>query len=160
MVWQGPDPCANSCCVQHLQSWVRSCWQTAGLWSLLSAWSSVIPLCGRLPAACWWSIVKNSWIGLCWPDIHAPRIIIIIIIAFKGSIRDVLQSPHCTVNRLQHIHTLKWPGRNRVQITYNTSSAYHMQRVTCHVVWRDSSAIKVDRVVIIFILALFYWQNY
>ena len=28
--------------------------------------------------------------------------------------------------------TLKWPGRNRVQITWNTSSAYHVQ-VSCYV---------------------------
>ena len=33
-------------------------------------------------------------------------------------------------------------------------------RVTCHVVWRDSSAIKVDRVAIAFIWALFYWLNH
>ena len=25
--------------------------------------------------------------------------------------------------------TLKWPGRKRVQITYNTSSAYHVQHI-------------------------------
>ena len=29
-------------------------------------------------------------------------------------------------------HTFKWPGRNRVQITCNTSSAYHVQ-VSCYV---------------------------
>ena len=28
--------------------------------------------------------------------------------------------------------TLKWPGRNRVQITCNTSNAYHVQ-VSCYV---------------------------
>ena len=32
-----------------------------------------------------------------------------------------------------------------------------MQRVVCHVVGRDSSAVKFDRVEIAFILALFYW---
>ena len=31
-------------------------------------------------------------------------IIIIIIITFKGAIQDFLQSPHCAVNRLQHVH--------------------------------------------------------
>ena len=55
--------------------------------------------------------------------------------------------------------TLKWSGRNCVQITWNTSSADHVQSVTCHVVRRDSSAIKFDRVEIAFILALFYWLN-
>ena len=39
--------------------------------------------------------------------------------------------------------TLKWPGRNRVQITCNTSSAYHVQ-VSCQ-------AIRFDRVEIAFI---------
>ena len=57
-------------------------------------------------------------------------IIIIIIIAFKGAIRDFLQSPHSAANCLQHV--LKWPGRNRVQITCNTSNAYHVQ-VSCYV---------------------------
>ena len=33
---------------------------------------------------------------------------------------------------LSPIRTLKWPGRNRVQITCNTSSAYHVQ-VSCYV---------------------------
>ena len=58
--------------------------------------------------------------------------------------------------------TLKWPGRKRVEsraahrglITCSTSSAYHVQhierlsraacRFTCHVVRRDSSAIKFE----------------
>ena len=53
--------------------------------------------------------------------------------------------------------TLKWPGCNRVQITCNTSSVYHVQHAVCHVARRDSSTIKFDRVEIAFILALFYW---
>ena len=40
------------------------------------------------------------------------------------------------------VGTLKWPGRNRVQITCNTSNAYHVQRTVCHVLRKDSSAIK------------------
>ena len=58
-------------------------------------------------------------------------LIIIIIIAFKGAIRDFLQSPHSATNCLQHVRS-KWPGRNHVQITCNTSSAYHVQ-VSCYV---------------------------
>ena len=54
-------------------------------------------------------------------------------------------------------HMLKWPRRNRVQITCNTPSAYHVQPAACHLVRRDSSAIKFDRVEISFILALFCW---
>ena len=49
--------------------------------------------------------------------------------------------------------TLKWPGRNRVQITCNISSAYRMQHVKCRVVRRDSSAVKFDTAEIAFILA-------
>ena len=44
-----------------------------------------------------------------------------------------------------------------MKITCNTSSAYHVQRVACHVVRRDSSAVKFDRVEIAFILALLHW---
>ena len=53
--------------------------------------------------------------------------------------------------------SLKWPGRNRVQITCNTSGAYHVQHVVCHVLRRDSSAIKFERVEIAFILSHYRW---
>ena len=69
--------------------------------------------------------------------------IIIIIIVFKGAIREFLTSLR---RELSPTRTLKWSGRNRVQITCNTSGAYHVQHVVCHVVRRDSSAIKIDRV--------------
>ena len=39
----------------------------------------------------------------------------------------------------------------------NTLSAYHVHHAVYHLVRRDSSAIKFDRVEIAFILALFYW---
>ena len=57
---------------------------------------------------------------------------------------------------LSPTRTLKWPGRNRVQITCNTSRAYHVQvsYVTCHLVRRDSSAIKFDRVEMAFGLTI------
>ena len=42
-----------------------------------------------------------------------------------------LQSPHCVAN------CLKWPGRNCLQIKCNT-----VQPAVCHLVQRDSSAIK------------------
>ena len=55
-----------------------------------------------------------------------------------------------TISSLHHklspTRTLKWPRHNRVKIMCNTSSAYHVQRVVCHLVGRDSSAIKFDRV--------------
>ena len=58
---------------------------------------------------------------------------------------------------LSPTHTLKWPRHNRVNITCNTTSAYHVQLIVCHLVRSDSSAIKSDRVEISFILALLYW---
>ena len=66
-----------------------------------------------------------------------------IILAFKGALRDFVQSPHCFAN-LTPTRMLKWPGRNCVQIMCITSSAYHVQHVMCHVVQRDSSATKFD----------------
>ena len=53
--------------------------------------------------------------------------------------------------------TLKWTDGNRVQITYNTSGAYHVQRAVCHMARRDSSAIKFDRFGMVLILAVFRW---
>ena len=44
-------------------------------------------------------------------------------------------------------------NRNIVQITCNTSSAFHVQHVVCHMVRRGSSAIEFDRVEIAFVLA-------
>ena len=45
---------------------------------------------------------------------------IIIIITFKGAIRDFLRSPHSAANCLQHVRS-NGPG------TCNTSGAYHVQ---------------------------------
>ena len=36
--------------------------------------------------------------------------------------------------------TLKWPRRNRVQITCNTSSAYHVQHVVLRATWYEGTA--------------------
>ena len=74
-----------------------------------------------------------------------------IIIAFKGAIRDFLQSPHSAANCLQHVRS-SGPGAivcksretHRALITCKC-------HVTCHLVRRDSSAIKFDRVEIAFI---------
>ena len=78
-------------------------------------------------------------------------IIIIIIIAFKGAIQDFLQSPHSAANCLQHVRSsgpgaivCKSRARHRALITCKC-------HVTCHLVRRDSSAIKLDRVEIAFI---------
>ena len=70
-------------------------------------------------------------------------IVIIRIIAFKGTIQDFLQSPHCTVNRRQHVHS-SGPG------TIICKSHEHIERlscatccVTCHVVRRNSSVENI-----------------
>ena len=62
-----------------------------------------------------------------------PRLVqlimmMIIIIAFKGAIQDCLtnSSLRCEPSPTR---TLKWPGRNRVQIKCNTSGAYLVQHV-------------------------------
>ena len=40
--------------------------------------------------------------------------------------------------------TLKWPGRNHVQITCNTSSAYHMQHVVLHATWYEGTVLLLS----------------
>ena len=85
--------------------------------------------------------------------LHLPHIWerLIIIIAFKGAIRDFLQSPHSAANCLHHVRS-SGPGA-----TVCKSRATHRAlitckcHVTCHLVRRDSSAIKFDRVEIAFI---------
>ena len=89
-----------------------------------------------------------------WLDLVSGRrsfIIIIIIFAFKGAIRDLLQSPHSAANCLQHVRSsglgaivCKSRATHRAFITCKC-------HVTCHLVRRDSSAIKFDRIEIAFI---------
>ena len=50
----------------------------------------------------------------------------LIIIAFKGAIRDFLQSPHCAVNRLQHVRS-SGPGAIVCK-----SCATHRALITCN----------------------------
>ena len=66
-------------------------------------------------------------------------IIVILIMAFKGAIRDFF-----TISSLRRepspTRTLKWPGRNRVQITCNALSAYHVQHVVLRATWYKGTA--------------------
>ena len=84
-------------------------------------------------------------------------VIIIIIITLKGTIRDfynlptVLQTVSNTYAQVARVQSCA----NHVQVQCNTSSAYHMQPAVCHLVCRDSSAIRFDRVEIALILPLF-----
>ena len=64
------------------------------------------------------------------------------------------------LRQLSPSHTLKWPGRNRVQITWNTSTAYHMQYDARRVERRGTSAIKLDGADITFISTLFHWLKF
>ena len=54
---------------------------------------------------------------------------------------------------LSPTRTFNWPGCSCVQITYNTLGTHHVtvEHVVRHVVHRDSSAIKSDRVGLAFI---------
>ena len=48
-----------------------------------------------------------------------------------------------TLSSLRHepspTRTLKWPRRNRVQITCNTKNAYHVQHVVLHAMWYEGT---------------------
>ena len=74
----------------------------------------------------------------------------VIIIAFKGAIRDFLQSPHSAANCLPNVCS-SGPG-----VIVCKSRATHRALITCkchvmcHLVRRDSSAIKFDRIEIAF----------
>ena len=96
---------------------------------------------------------------MCVPGL-AHMIIIIILVAFKCTIQDFLQSPHSATNCLEHVHSsglgaivCKSRATHRALITCK-------RHVMCHLVRRASSAVKFDRVEIAFILALFYWLNH
>ena len=54
----------------------------------------------------------------------------IIIIALKGEIEIFTISS--MRRELSPTRTLKWSGRNHVQITCNTSSVYHAKHAVCH----------------------------
>ena len=75
-------------------------------------------------------------------------IIMIKIMTLKGAV-------HCAANCLRYVRS--WPGRSRVQITCNTSGAYHVHHDLCHAVRTDSLPIKIYRVEIAVILSSFYW---
>ena len=76
------------------------------------------------------------------------------ILELKGTNRIFLQFPHCAVNCLHHVRS---SGRGAIVCKSRaTQTAHHVQHVVCHLVRRVSSANKVGRVQITFILALLY----
>ena len=80
------------------------------------------------------------------------NIIIVVIIPFKDAIRDFLNAPRTVSNTYAQVARAQ-SSANHVQYIQRLSRA--TCRVSCHVVRRDSSAIKFDRVEIAFI-----WLNH
>ena len=111
---------------QRHQSWLQN-EMTTKLWGTLEDLNHPI----QFLAACGlrvWGLLTDFII-----------IIILIIIAFKGAIRDFF-----AVSSLRRepspTRTLKWSGRNRVQIMCNKSSAYHVQHVVLCATWYKGTA--------------------
>ena len=67
----------------------------------------------------------SSSTGSCSPIL--PLVVIVIVITFKGTIPDFFTI--FILHRELLAYTLKLPWQNHVLITYNTSSAYHVQHV-------------------------------
>ena len=63
----------------------------------------------------------------------------LILIAFQGTIRDFLQSPHCAANRLQHVRS-SGPGAIVCKSRASTSNAYHVQHVVLSATWYEGTA--------------------
>ena len=85
---------------------------------------------------------------------------IMIVIAFKGAIRDfynLLTAPR-TVSNTHALVARAQSCANHVKHIERVSHA--TCHVTCHLLRRDSSAVKFDRAQIAFILASFYWLNH
>ena len=59
-------------------------------------------------------------------------------------------------HKLSQTRRFKWPGHGCVQTTYDTTGTYHVQHAVCHMVGRNSSAVKFDRAEITCILRIFY----
>ena len=61
---------------------------------------------------------------------------------------QMLNSRFLTISSLRRklspTRTLKWPGRNRVQITCNTSSAYHAKHVVLRATWYEGTAPAIS----------------
>ena len=82
-----------------------------------------------------WQLLECSWFGL-HPPVLQWKVAFFLI---KGAIRDCLQSSSLR-REPPPTRTLKRPGRNRVQITCNTSSAYRVQHVVLRATWYEGTA--------------------
>ena len=92
---------------------------------------------------------------ICLTGVQLKTVIMIIIVALKGAYWYFLQSPHCAANSLQRL----WSSGHGTTVCKScaTHPVLIMCNMSCHMVWRDSSAIKFDRVEIAFILVLLHW---
>ena len=61
--------------------------------------------------------------------------LVVIVIAFQGAVRDFLQSPHCAANCLQHIRS---SGLGAIMC--NTLSTYHKQHDVLCATWYKGTA--------------------
>ena len=71
-------------------------------------------------------------------------IILIIIIALKGAIRDFLQSPHCAANCLQHVGS-SGPGAILCKSHATHRALITCKPAVCYLVRGGNSSIKFDR---------------
>ena len=78
-------------------------------------------------------------------------IVIIIMTIAQNEIFSTISSLYC---ELSPTCTFKCPGHNCVQIMCNTSDAYHVQHVLCHLYKWATQLSSFDRVEI---YSLFYW---
>ena len=138
--------CVCVCAPMCRSTWWRAAQQRSLWWCYISYTTS--------------SFAASSASPTLWRPHTGRRLIIIIIIAFKGAFRDFIQSPHSAANCLQHVRS-SGPGAIVCKSRATHRALITCKRhVTCHLVRRDSSAVKFDRVEIAFIWALFYWQNH
>ena len=113
LVWLRPANCLKS--VYALNNYMTAM-TMVNLTSRVSMWMTVL-----------WALWQGLSGGL---DYLKNVIIIIIIIAFKGAVQDLLQSPRCAANCLQHVRssgqgTIVWKSRatHRAPIMYNVLCA-------------------------------------
>ena len=75
---------------------------------------------------------------------HDVIIVIIIIMINNNNRIHRCNSMFFTISSLRcqpsPTHKFKWPGRSRVQITCNTSNAYHVQHVVFRASWYEGTA--------------------
>ena len=95
-----------------------------------------------------------------WPRCSVIIMIMIIIIALKGTSQDFLQSPHCAMNCLQHVRS---SGQGAIVCkSRNTSSACHAQHVLCATWYKGTAQLLslTELKLLVFELYLIGWTIY